>query len=164
MATRRHEVTDAVWARLAPLLPPQKPRTGKPNHDHRRLVNGILWKLKTGAPWRDVPERYGPWSTVYSRFFRWRRSGLWDRIFAAAQAQGDAAGQLDWTLHFVDGSVIRAHQHAAGAKRGAARRPRSARTRPSATAAAASRPKSTSGPRAGVSRWRWSSRRDTATS
>ena len=141
MATRRHEVTDAVWARLAPLLPPQKPRTGKPNHDHRRLVNGILWKLKTGAPWRDVPERYGPWSTVYSRFFRWRRSGLWDRIFAAAQAQGDAAGQLDWTLHFVDGSVIRAHQHAAGAKGG------TRRARRWGAARAASRPRCTSRPR-----------------
>jgi transposase len=72
--TRRHELTDAQWAELAPLLPPTKPKTGKPNHDHRTLVNGILWKLRTGAPWRDVPERYGPWSTVYSRFWRSKRS------------------------------------------------------------------------------------------
>src|SRR5687767_15968546 len=64
---RRYELTDAQWARLEPLLPPQKPRTGRPNDDHRRIVNGILWVLRTGAPWRDLPERYGPVGTVSSR-------------------------------------------------------------------------------------------------
>ncbi len=107
--TRRHELTDAQWAELAPLLPPAKPRTGKPNHDHRTLVNGILWKLRTGAPWRDVPERYGPWSTVYSRFWRWQRAGVWDRLFAAVQQRADAAGRLDWTVHFVDGYYSPTH-------------------------------------------------------
>ena len=143
---RRHELTDAQWARLAPLLPPQKPKTGKPNTEHRRVLNGLLWKIRTGAPWRDLPERYGPWPTVYSRFRRWRRAGVWDRLFAAVQRQEDAAGRLDWTLHFVDGSVIRAHQHAAGAKGGAQRR------RPSGAARAASRPRCTSGRRATASR------------
>jgi transposase len=143
--TRRHELTDAQWAELAPLLPPSKPRTGKPNRDHRTLVNGILWKLRTGAPWRDVPERYGPWSTVYSRFWRWQRAGVWDRLFAAVQRRADAAGRLDWTVHFVDGTVIRAHQHAAGAK-GGTRTPRR-----SAAARAASRPRCTSGRRAAAS-------------
>src|SRR4051794_10474773 len=100
---RRHELTDAQWARLACLVPPQRPATGRPNHDHRRLLNGRLWRYKTGAPWRDLPERYGPWETVYSRFRRWQQAGVWDRVLAALQAEGDAAGQLDWSLHFVDG-------------------------------------------------------------
>ena len=143
--TRRHELTEEQWAELEPLLPPAKPETGKPNHDHRTILNGILWKLRTGAPWRDVPERYGPWSTVYSRFWRWQRAGLWDRAFAAVQRRADAAGRLDWTVHFVDGTVIRAHQHAAGAK-GGTRRPRR-----SGAARAASRPRCTSAPRAAAS-------------
>jgi transposase len=139
-------LTNTQWERLAPLLPPEKPAVGKPNKDHRGVVNGILWKLRTGAPWRDLPERYGPWSTVYSRFRRWRLAGVWDRLFAAVQQQADAAGGLDWALHFVDGTVIRAHQHAAGAKGGA--RPR----RHSAAVRAGSRPRCTSGRRAAASR------------
>ena len=141
---RRHELTDAEWARLAPLLPRRK--AGKRRKDDRLVINGILWKLATGAPWRDVPERYGPWQSVYTRFRRWTRAGVWDRMLAAVQRQADAAGQLDWTVHFVDGTVIRAHQHAAGAK-GGIRRPRHL-----AGARAASRRRSTSGPRAAASR------------
>jgi transposase len=118
-AVHRGELSDAQWARLEPLLPPQKAKVGKPAHPHRRILNGILWKLRTGAPWRDLPPRYGPWSTVACRFRRWRRAGVWDRVLAAVQRQEDAAGHVDWTLQFVDGSVIRAHQHAAGAKKGA---------------------------------------------
>lgn len=114
---RRHELTDEQFARLAPLLPPQRPATGRPNHDHRTVLNGILWRLKTGAPWRDLPARYGNWQTVYSRFRRWQRAGVWARVLAALQAEGDANGALDWALHFVDGTVVRAHQHAAGARK-----------------------------------------------
>jgi transposase len=77
----------------------------------------MLWVHRTGAPWRDLPPRYGPVGTVSSRFYRWRMAGLWDRILAALQADADSRGQLDWDLHFVDASVIRAHQHAAGARR-----------------------------------------------
>jgi hypothetical protein len=69
------------------------------------------------APWRDLPSQFGPWETVASRFYRWRRQGIWDRVLAALQADTDARGELDWLLHFVDGSVVRAHQHAAGARR-----------------------------------------------
>ncbi len=134
----RGELTDEQWAELEPLLPPERPRTGRPNKDHRAVVNGIVWKLRTGAPWRDLPERYGPWSTAYSRFWRWQRAGLWDRLFAAVQRRADADGRLDWAVHFVDGTVIRAHQHAAGAK-GGGRTPRR-----SGGAEAASRPRSTS--------------------
>jgi transposase len=136
---RRHELSDPQWERLAPLLPPPRPRTGRPAKDHRTVLNAILWRLKTGAPWRDLPERYGPWQTVYSRFRRWQRAGVWDRVLAAVQAEGDAAGTLDWTLHFIDGSTVRAHPHAAGAKKGAAIRRLGAPV-------AALRRKSTSGP------------------
>jgi transposase len=115
---RRHEITDEQWERLQPLLPAQKARTGRPAADHRRILNGILWVLRTGAPWRDMPERYGCWSTVYSRFQRWRQAGIWERIFATVQQAADAGGELDWEIHYVDGTVVRAHQHAAGAKKG----------------------------------------------
>jgi transposase len=141
---RRHELADAEWARLQPLLPPRK--AGKPRRDDRRIIDGILWKLATGAPWRDLPERYGPWQTVYTRFRRWTGADVWDRIFAAVQRQADAAGQLEWAVHCIDGTIVRAHQHAAGAKGGT--RPR----RRSAAARAASRPRSTSAPRAAASR------------
>jgi transposase len=97
---------------------------GKPAHDHRRILNGILWKLRTGAPWRDLPARYGPWSTVASRFRRWRLAGVWERLFAAVQRTEDQAGHVDWTVHCVDSTIVRAHQHAAGAKGGAARKKR----------------------------------------
>ena len=141
---RRHELSEAAWARLAPLLPPRK--AGKPRKDDRLVVSGVLWKLATGAPWRDLPERYGPWQSVYTRFRRWTRGGVRDRMLAAVQRQADAAGELDWELHFVDGTVIRAHQHAAGAKGGTPRPKRSAAAR------AASRRRSTSGRRAAASR------------
>ncbi len=111
-------MTDQEWERLEPHLPPEKPETGRPNEDHRRIINGILWRLRTGAPWRDLPKRYGPWSTVSSRFRRWRLAGIWDRILTAVQREADAAGEVDWSVAFVDGTVIRAHQHAAGAKGG----------------------------------------------
>jgi transposase len=142
----RGELTDQEWERLEPLLPAEKPETGRPNVDHRRIINGILWQERTGAPWRDLPERYGPWSTVYSRFWRWRVAGIWDRIFAAVQQQADAAGEVDWAIQFVDGSVIRAHQHAAGAKGGLQKRRRWGAAR------AASRPRCTSRPRGTASR------------
>jgi transposase len=74
--------------------------------------------LRTGAPWRDLPEGYGPWQTVATRFYRWVRSGLVQRLLEEVQRQADAAGDLAWDLHDVDGTVIRAHQHAAGAKKG----------------------------------------------
>jgi transposase len=78
----------------------------------------MLWILRTGAPWPDLPERYGPPSTVSTRLYRWKKAGIWDRILAAVQAEADAAGELDWETHHVDATVIRAHQHAAGAKKG----------------------------------------------
>lgn len=98
------------------MLQPQKPRSGKPNHDHRTIIDGILWINRTGAPWRDLPERYGKWQTVSSRFYRWRKSGIWERVLEALEQQADSEGKLDWEVHYVDSTVVRAHQHAAGAK------------------------------------------------
>jgi transposase len=141
----RHGLSDDQWERLRPLLPAQKSATGRPAKDHRLVVEGILWRLATGAPWRDLPARFGPWQTVYSRFRRWQRAGVWARVLAAVQADGDACGELDWSLHFVDGTTVRAHPHAAGAKKGAAIRPWGA-------AGAGSAPSSTCGPNAGASR------------
>jgi transposase len=78
----------------------------------------MLWFHRTGAPWRDMPERYGPWQTVSSRFYRWSKKGVWKRILENLQEEADAKGEVDWESHYVDGSVIRAHQHAAGVKKG----------------------------------------------
>jgi transposase len=121
MDMNRGDLTNTRWERLQLLLPPQKPKTGRPAVDHRRILNGILWILRTGAPWRDLPERYGPWRTVASRFYRWQRAGIWGRLLAAVQAQADADGQINWEIHSVEGTMIRAHQHAAGAKKGTQR-------------------------------------------
>lgn len=112
----RDIITDAMWERLQPFLPAQKPATGRPAIDHRLIINGILWIIRTGAPWRDLPERYGNWSTVASRFYRWCTSGIWDAIFEAIVEQADADGIVDWNIHYVDSTVVRAHQHAAGAE------------------------------------------------
>jgi transposase len=141
----RGDLTNTQWERLQPLLPPQKPKTGRPAADHRRILNGIFWILRTGAPCRDLPERYGPWRTVASRFYRWQRAGLWSQLLAAGQAQADAAGQLNWARHDIDGTMIRAHQHAAGAKKGPQR------PQPSAAAGAGSAPQSTGAPKGAAS-------------
>jgi transposase len=146
----RGDLTDVQWERLQPLLPPQRRGAGttggRPSNDHRPIINGILWILRTGAPWEDLPPRYGKRSTVSSRYYRWRTDGVWDRIYDAVKAQADATGELDWDLHHVDATVIRAHQHAAGAKKGTQRPKRWGAAR------AASVPKSTSAPRATANR------------
>ncbi len=96
---------------LAPLLPAQPVRGGR-WRDHRQVINAICWVKRTGSPWRDLPERYGPWQSVYTRFRRWTRAGVWDGIFAAVQQQADAAGEIDWSVS-IDSTINRAHQHAA---------------------------------------------------
>jgi len=110
----RGELTDAAWAVLEPQLPGGG-RRGKPWANHRRVLNGILWKLRTGAPWRDVPACYGPWQTCHSRLVRWQRDGTWDRLLTHVQTRADADGAVDWTVS-IDRTIVRAHQHAAGAR------------------------------------------------
>ena len=118
LSHRRSELTQEQWERIQPLLPAQKPKTGRPSLSHRQVINGILWVLRTGAPWRDLPKRYGAWQTVSGRFYRWQRNGLWQQLLEELQHQAETIGQVNWEIHHVDGSIIRAHQHAAGAKRG----------------------------------------------
>ena len=116
---RRHELTDEQWASLKDLLPPPLAR-GRPRSDLREVLNAIFWLLRTGAPWRDLPERYGPWQTVYDWFNRWRRDGTWDRMLQALQIRMDRQGRIDWDLWCVDGTTVRASRAAAGAgKKGA---------------------------------------------
>ena len=79
------------------------------------VINGILWKLRTGAPWRDLPERYGPWKTCHERLRRWTADGTWDRILEHVVVKDDAVGKVEWVFS-VDSSIVRAHQHAAGAR------------------------------------------------
>ncbi len=106
----RYELTDFEWRVIAPLLP-NKPR-GVPRVDDRRVLNGIFWVLRSGAPWRDLPERYGPRTTCYNRFVRWRKAGVWDRLMDAVSAA------FDGDIQMIDSTSIRAHQQAATAKRG----------------------------------------------
>ncbi|WP_344613845.1 IS5 family transposase, partial [Dactylosporangium salmoneum] len=113
--TRRHDLTDAQWAVLAPLLPAASSTGRPPKWEKRQLIDGIRWRIRIGAPWRDVPAEYAPWPTVYGLFRRWQRDGTWDAILAALQAQGDARGRIEWSVS-VDSMTSRAHQHAAGAR------------------------------------------------
>lgn len=115
-AARRHDLTDAQWARLEPVLPPESGRGRPPKWTKRQIIDGIRWRIRTGAPWRDVPEVYAPWQTLYRWFRCWQRTGVWARILALLQAAADAAGEIDWSVS-VDSTVSRAHQHAAGARR-----------------------------------------------
>ncbi|MFC4467491.1 IS5 family transposase [Streptomyces xiangluensis] len=116
----RGDLTDAQWAVLAPLLPKGK-KPGRPaTWARRQLIDGIRFRVRTGIPWRDLPEQYGPWGRAYDLFRRWQRDGTWHRIFSDLQARADAKELITWDIN-VDSTVCRAHQHAAGArKKGAA--------------------------------------------
>ena len=125
----RHALTDAQWARLLPFLPRQ--RTGpKALRGDRLFVEAVIFRAKTGLQWRDLPERFGPWKSVYNRFANWARKGHWATIFRELQLEVDETGSI------VDGSVVRAHQDASGGKGGS-------RAMPSAVLAEVFRPNST---------------------
>jgi transposase len=128
MSSRRYELSDFEWSVIEPLLP-NKPR-GVPRVDDRRVLNGIYWRLRTGSPWADIPERAvyperlpqagsrrGPATTCYNRFVRWRKEGVWDRLFAAV------AVAYEGDIQMIDSSSIRVHQHGANSKKGV-RKPR----------------------------------------
>ena len=129
MTQRRYELTDFEWSIIAPLLP-NKPR-GVARVDDRKVLNGIYWRLRTGSPWADIPRRYGPSTTCYNRFTRWRKKGVWDRIFAAVSAAYEGDMQMG------DSSSIRVHQHAANVKRGVRTPPPGTRLTPDAWGARA---------------------------
>jgi transposase len=112
---KRHELTDEQWTLVEPHFPRSKARTGRPPSDPRLMLNGIFWILGTGAPWRDLPERFGPWQTVYDHFAKWRRSGVFAKIIDALQVKLDDQGLIDWELWCVDGASVRAARAAAGA-------------------------------------------------
>jgi transposase len=109
-------VSDEAWAWLAPQLPSSAGRRGGRWRDHRQVVEAIAWKYRTGSPWRELPEQFGPWQTAYERLTRWNADGTWARLLARAQADADAAGELDW-LVAVDSTAVRVHQHGATARR-----------------------------------------------
>lgn len=115
MTIRRYEISDFEWAIMLPLLP-NKPR-GMARVEDRKVLNGIYWRLRTDSPWADIPERYGPYTTCYNRFVRWRKLGVWDAIFEAVSKA------YEGSLQMVDSSSIRVHQHAANGKKGVRRMP-----------------------------------------
>jgi len=106
----RFDLSDSEWAIIQPLLP-NKPR-GVARTDDRRILNGIFYILRTGSPWRDLPERYGPYTSVYNRYNRWAKKGVWLTVFEALHQKSPDS------LHLIDSSIVRAHQHAAGGKKG----------------------------------------------
>jgi transposase len=135
---RRHEIKDEDWVRIQDMLPGQPGDPGITAKDNRLFINAVLWIARTGAPWRDLPERFGPRGSVWKRFDRWGKKGVWKRVFEELQEP-----DLEWMI--LDSTVIRAHQHAAGKKGG---KP----VRPSAAPGADSAPRSTS------SSTRWATR------
>lgn len=114
MNSPRYELSDDQWATIREFLPPNG-RRGQQWKDHRLVIDGILWALSDGGRWRNVPAQFGPWKTVYERFRRWSQEGLWDEILDDLQVRAAVSGQIDWELFAIDGSIVRAHQSAAGA-------------------------------------------------
>ncbi|MFF7074522.1 IS5 family transposase [Streptomyces pseudovenezuelae] len=111
---RRHELTEQEWELLAPLIP--RAVSGRPRVSDRQVINGMVYKIRTGISWRDLPERYGPWQTVYTRFRRYALDGVFTRALEQIQAGADAVGDIDWLVQ-IDSTIVRAHQHAAATGR-----------------------------------------------
>lgn len=112
---RRYELTDEQWEKIEDLFPSNEGGRGAPWNDHRQTLNGMFWILCSGAPWRDLPERYGKWKSVYDRFRRYRIEGMFDRILARLQLELNEEGLIDYELWEVDSTTVRAHKSAAGA-------------------------------------------------
>lgn len=128
---RRHEITDEAWDRIKDLLPGKKDDPGCTAADNRLFINAVLWMARTGAPWRDLPERFGEWNSVFQRFNRWCKRGVWAKVLSAWQ-------EPDLECLMLDSTIVRAHQHAAGARR------KKGATKPSVAREGASAPSCTS--------------------
>ncbi len=114
---KRHEVTDEHWEVIQSMLPERTAKTGRPPSDLRLMLNGILWLLRTGSTWRDLPERFGSWQTVYDHFAKWQALGAYDRILEALHIRLDAEGAIAYGLWCIAGSSVRASRAAAGASK-----------------------------------------------
>lgn len=114
--SRTRFLTDEQWALLSPLLPPQRPATGRPRRDHRQVLDGIIYRYRTGIAWRDLPDCFGPWQTVWKRHRAWAGDGTLDEVHQVLLALCDGQGALAWDVS-VDSSVVRAHQHATNTTR-----------------------------------------------
>ncbi|MDX6228666.1 MAG: hypothetical protein QOI76_2056 [Frankiales bacterium] len=114
--TRTEVLSDEMWARIEPVLPPVKGAMGRPMKAHRVLMEGAIYRYRTGVAWRDLPAEFGPWQTVWKRHHRFSVDGTWDRVLSALQVQADARGKIDWRLS-VDSTSARVHQHGATAAR-----------------------------------------------
>ena len=114
--SRTAVLTDAQWERMAELLPSSEGLVGRPFRDHRQVVEGIVYRYRTGVAWRDLPEEFGPWQTVWKRHRRYAGDGTWDRVLGQLLADADAAGLIDWKVS-VDATINRAHQHATNTTR-----------------------------------------------
>lgn len=111
---RRYELTDDEWEQVKELLPPERTgKKGKPRKDNRNMLNAMVWLARSGAPWRDLPERFGPWKSVYTRFCKWLNDGILDNIFRVFALEAELS-ELS-----IDSTIVRAHQHSAGSKKGA---------------------------------------------
>jgi putative transposase len=106
----RHAISDTDWKRIAGLLPGKKTDPGRTARDNRLFLDAVLWIGRTGSPWRDLPEEFGKWNSIYRRFSRWSKTGVWERVFAELQDP-----DLEWMM--IDTTIVRAHQHAAGQKK-----------------------------------------------
>lgn len=113
---RNEVLSDDMWARLEPLLPPLQGSTGRPMTPHRPIVEGLIYRYRTSVAWRDLPEQFGPWQTVWKRHNKFSKDGTWDRVLTALQTQADAAGLVDWAVS-VDSTIARSHQHATNTTR-----------------------------------------------
>lgn len=114
----RHDLTDWQWQQLQPLLPKPQGFGGRPRLDDRIFLNPLLWLLRTGCPWCDLPPYYGNWNSISTRFYRWNARALWARLLSRLQELANQSDTLDWETPTIDTSVIRTHQHAAGARGG----------------------------------------------
>lgn len=110
--SRRAVLSDAQWEQINPLLPCSDGRQGRPFRDHRQVVEGIVYRYRTGIAWRDLPVEFGPWQTVWKRHRRFSTDGTWDSVLTQLLAHADAEGQIDWAVS-IDSTVNRTHQHAA---------------------------------------------------